>query len=146
MSFLLGVPANHSSVAPEGEAPSVIIKSRFNPDSMLTRLMSIGRSLSGVTTTVPEGDMIDMIISIRELFMSQPMMLDLNAPITICGDVHGQLNDLIRLFNTVFHFYSPINLTYRQAGLRRPIISSWATTSTVESGASRRFFFCSPSN
>ncbi|KAL7736506.1 hypothetical protein ACLKA6_019703 [Drosophila palustris] len=34
----------------------------------------------------------------RSLFLSQPMLLELGAPINICGDIHGQYEDLLRIF------------------------------------------------
>ncbi|KAF6011633.1 hypothetical protein HII13_002097 [Brettanomyces bruxellensis] len=34
----------------------------------------------------------------REIFMSQPMLLELAAPVKIAGDIHGQFHDLLRIF------------------------------------------------
>jgi serine/threonine-protein phosphatase PP1 catalytic subunit len=31
--------------------------------------------------------------------MSQPVLLRLEAPMVICGDLHGQLNDALRIFD-----------------------------------------------
>ena len=33
-----------------------------------------------------------------EIFMEEPVLLEVPAPVNICGDTHGQFNDLLRLF------------------------------------------------
>eukprot|EP00413_Alexandrium_margalefii_P025209 CAMPEP_0204568872 /NCGR_PEP_ID=MMETSP0661-20131031/37424_1 /ASSEMBLY_ACC=CAM_ASM_000606 /TAXON_ID=109239 /ORGANISM="Alexandrium margalefi, Strain AMGDE01CS-322" /LENGTH=333 /DNA_ID=CAMNT_0051576925 /DNA_START=125 /DNA_END=1126 /DNA_ORIENTATION=+ len=34
----------------------------------------------------------------REIFSEQPMLLEVEAPMNLCGDVHGQFHDLLRIF------------------------------------------------
>ena len=35
----------------------------------------------------------------REIFLSQPTLLELNSPVNIVGDIHGQYSDLLRHFD-----------------------------------------------
>jgi serine/threonine-protein phosphatase PP1 catalytic subunit len=40
-----------------------------------------------------------LVLESRNLFMSQPMLVEIQAPVRLCGDVHGQYFDLLRLFD-----------------------------------------------
>ncbi|PVV04976.1 hypothetical protein BB560_000503 [Smittium megazygosporum] len=46
-----------------------------------------------------EEQAIKIIDKATELFQAEPNLLHLGSPITVCGDVHGQFYDLIKLFN-----------------------------------------------
>uniref|UniRef100_A0A8P4KJ59 Serine/threonine-protein phosphatase n=1 Tax=Dicentrarchus labrax TaxID=13489 RepID=A0A8P4KJ59_DICLA len=45
-----------------------------------------------------EAEVRGLCIKSREIFLSQPILLELEAPLKICGDIHGQYTDLLRLF------------------------------------------------
>ena len=45
-----------------------------------------------------EAEIRGLCIKSREVFMQQPILLELEAPIKVCGDIHGQYYDLLRLF------------------------------------------------
>eukprot|EP00755_Sulcionema_specki_P022670 Sspe_Gene.13950::Locus_4813_Transcript_1_1_Confidence_1.000_Length_462::g.13950::m.13950/K06269/PPP1C; serine/threonine-protein phosphatase PP1 catalytic subunit len=39
-----------------------------------------------------------LILKTREIFMMQSTLIEIVAPVKVCGDVHGQYADLLRLF------------------------------------------------
>jgi serine/threonine-protein phosphatase PP1 catalytic subunit len=39
-----------------------------------------------------------ILTKVRSILMSQPFVLEINSPIKVCGDLHGQLYDLIYVF------------------------------------------------
>lgn len=45
-----------------------------------------------------EAEVRGLCLKSREIFLSQPILLELEAPLKICGDIHGQYTDLLRLF------------------------------------------------
>lgn len=52
-----------------------------------------------VSSPLTEKEVVYLVMECRQLFMSQPMMLEIAAPVKICGDIHGQYHDLLRLFD-----------------------------------------------
>lgn len=52
----------------------------------------------GKTVNLTEGEIRGLCLKSREIFISQPILLELEAPIKIVGDIHGQYYDLLRLF------------------------------------------------
>ena len=50
-------------------------------------------------TNLTEDEIKYLIVNTKQLIMSQPMYLELNSPITVAGDTHGQYEDLLRLFS-----------------------------------------------
>jgi len=51
-------------------------------------------SRPGKLVNLKEEEIIALAIKSREIFMSQPVMLELESPLKICGDIHGQYYDL----------------------------------------------------
>jgi len=68
-------------------------------DDMISRLLDAGYSTK-VTKAVclKNAEITAICAKAREVFLSQPALIELNAPVKIVGDIHGQYNDLIRLF------------------------------------------------
>ncbi|XP_063220678.1 uncharacterized protein LOC134530059 [Bacillus rossius redtenbacheri] len=52
---------------------------------------------------LPEQDILDLCTMARNTFLSEPVLLDLKPPLNICGDIHGQYSDLVRLFQLGKH-------------------------------------------
>lgn len=46
-----------------------------------------------------EDEIKSVLNDVRDVFMSQPMLLEIKPPVRICGDTHGQYYDLLRIFD-----------------------------------------------
>ncbi|VEU41339.1 unnamed protein product [Pseudo-nitzschia multistriata] len=66
--------------------------------SITQRLLGLRGSPPGTMGRLTEREIKLLCLRARPIFLSQSMLLELEAPIKICGDVHGQYSDLLRLF------------------------------------------------
>ncbi|CAG5106712.1 Oidioi.mRNA.OKI2018_I69.chr1.g2967.t1.cds [Oikopleura dioica] len=76
---------------PEEESANVEI----NLDSIITRLL---KSRGGKAVDLSLDEIRGLCQTSREVLLDQPSLLEIEAPVKICGDIHGQYSDLLRLF------------------------------------------------
>jgi len=67
-------------------------------DEIITSLLQVRSARPGKEVMLPERQITLLCHASRDVFISQPILLELEAPIKIVGDVHGQYYDLLRLF------------------------------------------------
>ena len=67
-------------------------------DAVIERLLSVRRARPRTEVDLLDEDIVAVCRTARRVFLAQPMLLELNAPICVCGDIHGQFFDLIRIF------------------------------------------------
>lgn len=67
-------------------------------DKIISKLLSVKEKPEGTSAKLTQEEIMILIKKVRPIFMEQPNLLELRAPITIVGDIHGQYHDLLRIF------------------------------------------------
>ncbi|PTU25009.1 hypothetical protein P175DRAFT_0428660 [Aspergillus ochraceoroseus IBT 24754] len=97
LDFIMKTPLNSDTSGSPGMGMGAL--KTIDLDDMIGRLLDAGYSTK-VTKAVclKNAEIMAICTAARELFLNQPALLELSAPVKIVGDVHGQYTDLIRLF------------------------------------------------
>ena len=70
----------------------------YDVDEIINKLLQSRKYKPGYKVQLDENEIKWLCYKSRDIFMSQPILLELEAPINICGDIHGQYYDMLRLF------------------------------------------------
>ncbi|CAM9275724.1 unnamed protein product, partial [Pylaiella littoralis] len=68
-------------------------------DNLLKQLLSVRGRGPSAQVKLPEDDIRSLCLVARDVLLNQPCLLELATPMKICGDIHGQYHDLLRLFD-----------------------------------------------
>lgn len=70
----------------------------YNIDDLIKKLLQARLLKPNKLVVLLEQEITWLCSKARSIFMQQPVFLELDSPIKICGDTHGQYYDLLRIF------------------------------------------------
>lgn len=95
-------PGSTTSSGHQIEASNGAARDRLRPfdvEDMIQRLLDVGYTGKvSKSLCLKNTEITAICLAAREVFLSQPTLVELSPPVKIVGDVHGQYSDLIRLF------------------------------------------------
>ena len=74
-------------------------KKQCDVDDIINKLLQAKSYKPNKEVALIEPEIRWLIIKAKVIFMEQPVFIELESPINICGDTHGQFYDLLRLFD-----------------------------------------------
>lgn len=69
----------------------------LNVDRIISKLLAV-RNKPQKQVNLSEQEIVYLCRQAQAIFEKQPVLLEIKAPVKICGDIHGQYNDLLALF------------------------------------------------
>lgn len=69
-----------------------------NVDEIISTLLEVRTAKPGKLIKLRESDILGLIRTVKSIFMEQPMLVEVSSPVKVCGDIHGQYYDMLRLF------------------------------------------------
>ena len=67
-------------------------------DTVIAELSSASTLKPNTIIHIPYEHILNLLHLSREIFLEQPILLELETPLLVCGDIHGQFYDLLRIF------------------------------------------------
>ena len=71
--------------------------SELDVDNLAARLLNVGTSR--LTTSVNDQELATLCFKAKQVYQSQSSLIEIAPPVVVCGDIHGQFSDLLRIFD-----------------------------------------------
>jgi len=71
------------------------------PNHTINYIELIRRLIAKESNVLNTSVLFEIFNKVAPIFQSEPQLLELNSPIYICGDIHGQFDDLLKIFRNV---------------------------------------------
>ena len=68
-------------------------------DLIIEKILKLRNEVPGTISELTRDELELLCTMVLPIYRDQPIVLELKAPMTIVGDIHGQLQDLIRIFD-----------------------------------------------
>lgn len=87
-----------SDIADDPRSGEVGLGAGLDVDRIILQLLEARNCRPGKLVQLTEAEIVGLCLRSRDTFMDQPILLELECPLKVCGDVHGQYADMLRLF------------------------------------------------
>ena len=96
-------PTQEQHLTQEPAKEAIAEQHHFSPDtvdidSIISRLLEARNVHPAECVALTESEILALCQKSQEIFLAQPMLLELEAPLKVIGDIHGQFTDLLRIF------------------------------------------------
>jgi serine/threonine-protein phosphatase PP1 catalytic subunit len=68
-------------------------------DEIINKLLQVQSTAPGKMVDLEEQQIISLCVVARSIFMDQSSLIEISGPLKVCGDIHGQYYDLLRIFD-----------------------------------------------
>ena len=77
--------------------------SAFDVDAVIKKILDLRVKRPEVPAGITADEIRQILAQVTEVFKKEPTLLELPAPITVCGAIRGHVHDLIRIFDKTGH-------------------------------------------
>jgi serine/threonine-protein phosphatase PP1 catalytic subunit len=79
------------------------VSEEFNIDAFIARLLMVRGERPNKMIQLREKDIIELLQLATDAFLAEPTLVELDGPVKVCGDTHGQYYDLLRVLEYAGH-------------------------------------------